>query len=350
MAAVDSILRRNDVLSLLRQMQSGAIPELKPELEAGRGFFYPAAENIISTGTEDTNFILNTLAELDILRRELNDTFNSCPKCGGACLIFSVRCPTCNSSRLEKGQVLEHLTCGHVDFERAFVRGNVYLCPKCKKTMSTLGVDYRRPGSYYKCLQCGRITGLPSKYFTCSSCKTVTAEEDLNLTQGYRYTLNPEKIGLLTNYTLDLTSLIEVAESKGWVVKTPATIQGNSGVTHTFTFLAHRPNSPPNDGLAIDVEVSAERVGQQKILTLFSKGLDTAVQSTALGVVGEIEEPAKTLARSFGIHLVVGRYVGEVMTGLAAYLTEYIKKRGRNDLRIEAEQLESFIKSLEKVT
>jgi len=350
MASADSILRRNDVLSLLRLMQSGGISELKPELDPHKGFHYPAAESIITTGTEDTNSILNTLAGLDILKRELDDSVNSCPKCGGVCSIFTVRCPTCNSTKLEKGPVLEHLVCGHVDFEQSFVKGSVYQCPKCRKTMTTLGVDYRRPGSYYKCHQCGRIIGLPAKYYTCTRCSTVTAEEDMVLTQAYRYILNPEKTGFIANYTLDLTPLIEVAESRGWIVRTPATIQGASGVTHTFTFLAHGPNSTPNDGLAVDVEISAEMVGQQKVLTLFSKALDTAVQSTALGVVGGIEEPAKTLARSFGIHLVVGNYVGEVMAGLAAYLSEYIKRRSKDSLRIEAENLESFIRALEKVT
>ena len=350
MASADSILRRHDVLSLLRLMQSGGITELKPQLDPHKGFYYPAAESVIITGTEDTNSILNTLSELDILKKELDDSVNACPKCGGVCSIFTIRCPTCNSSKLEKGPVLEHLICGHVDFEQSFIKGNVYQCPKCRKIMTTLGVDYRRPGTYYKCHQCGRITGLPSRFYTCTRCNTVTAEEDLVLTPAHRYMLNPEKLGFIANYTLDLTPLIEMAESRGWIVRTPATIQGTSGVTHTFTFLAHGPNSAPNDGLAVDVEVSAEMVRQQKVLTLFSKALDTAVQSTALGVVGTIEESAKTLARSFGIHLVVGNHVGEVVSGLAAYLSEYIKRRSKDSLRVEAEHLESLIRALEKVT
>ncbi|MEM4316151.1 MAG: hypothetical protein QXT66_07380 [Nitrososphaerota archaeon] len=350
MATADSILRRGDVINLLRLMQSGTISELRPELDSQRGFYYPSVEGIINSGTEDVNLILRTLADLEILKRELQDSVNSCPKCGGVCHVFSVRCPTCNSTRLEKGPVIEHLACGHIDFEQAFIRGNVYQCPKCRKTMTTLGVDYRRPGSYYKCIQCGRITGLPTRYYTCTRCNNISAEEDLALSQGYRYVLNPEKSAFISNYTLDLRTLIETAESSGWVVRTPATIQGNSGVAHTFAFLAHNPRSPPNEGLAIDVEVSVDKVDQSKVLSLFSKALDAAIQSTALGVVGDIEERAKVLARSFGIHLVVGSNVADVMARLSVYLSEFIKRKGELSLKVEAEELEKLIKSLEKVS
>ena len=350
MVLEDSILRRSDVLQLLSQLRSGKVKELRPVLDPLKGFRYPTAEEVIKTGTDDVNYILNTLARLDVLRGEIQESLNACSKCGGASHFFTYRCPSCSSSKLEKGPVLEHLVCGHVDFEQAFVKGGVYQCPKCKKTMTTLGVDYRRPGTYYKCLNCGRISAIPARHYICVSCKTDSEEEGLTLFSGFTYTLNPEKIDVISNYTLDLNPLINFVQSKNWLPITPATLKGNSGVSHTFTFLAHPPYAPPREGVAIDVDISDEPVDQQRVLTLFSKALDVGVKNTALAVVGDVNESARSLAKAFGIMLFIGKTVEEVYNSLFSYLGDLIARKSKESLRVEAEYLESLIRSLERIS
>jgi hypothetical protein len=216
--------------------------------------------------------------------------------------------------------------------------------------MTTLGVDYRRPGTYFKCLQCGRISALPARHYICANCKTDSDEEGLILLPGVVYTLNPEKMDVISSYTLDLSPITNLVRSRGWISVTPAALKGNSGVTHTFTFLAHPAYVTPREGVAIDIDIADVSVDQQRVLTLFSKALDAGVKNTALAVVGDINESARSLAKAFGIMLFVGKSVEEVNNSLCSYLGDLIVRKSRESLRVEAESLESLIKSLERIS
>ena len=95
--------------------------------------------------------VLEALAEAGILKRTFYDQVLSCPKCGSSAFQVRYLCPFCGSPNVERGQVIEHYACGHVDFEENFYSlGGELKCPLCGEKLNLIGVDYRRVGKAYK--------------------------------------------------------------------------------------------------------------------------------------------------------------------------------------------------------
>jgi len=94
----------------------------------------------------------------------------ACPFCGSLKPSLLLQCPQCGSGQLSKGEALEHMKCGGVDFRFNFQRDNGELiCPKCGKRLRQLGVDYRKVSSLYKCSN-GHFFSLPVFSFKCLEC------------------------------------------------------------------------------------------------------------------------------------------------------------------------------------
>lgn len=134
------------------------------------------------------------IAELDkleaegIVEAQPIHTVVGCPRCPSTEAVFHIVCPDCRSVQLTKGEALEHLTCGHVDFRSSYERDGDLVCPKCGRKMKQIGVDYRRLGSYYKCNN-NHISGYPAFNFTCSQC-------------GEEFDLESAQIKILNRYRL----------------------------------------------------------------------------------------------------------------------------------------------------
>ncbi len=112
-----------------------------------------------------------------------------CPNCNSLKLAFYLNCPYCESILLEKGEALEHMECGHVDFRRRFEADGELRCPKCRKRLRLLGVDYRKASSIYRCSN-GHVFDEAVVKFKCLKCNnTFNLEEARISTQNlYRLT------------------------------------------------------------------------------------------------------------------------------------------------------------------
>lgn len=107
----------------------------------------------------------------------------SCNRCDSSSIIQLFHCQVCNSGNFRKGTLYEHFSCGNITPSETYKEDK---CPKCRKQIKILGVDYRQMEEYYICNDCGeQFTQLPYD-FLCQSCsnqfKLETAKWILNPT------------------------------------------------------------------------------------------------------------------------------------------------------------------------
>jgi len=88
----------------------------------------------------------------------------SCNSCGSMKLAQLFQCPSCKDSRFEQTKLIEHFDCGNFSDESTYVDDK---CPKCKKQIKALGVDYRIMSNRYLCKNCGEVF---QDIFTASLC------------------------------------------------------------------------------------------------------------------------------------------------------------------------------------
>ena len=92
----------------------------------------------------------------------------SCNQCDSVKVIQTFFCPSCKESDFKLTKLIEHFNCGNFSEEADYEDGK---CPKCKKEIKALGVDYRVLRDRYLCKNCGEIFQELSSHFLCSKCE-----------------------------------------------------------------------------------------------------------------------------------------------------------------------------------
>ncbi|MEM2088820.1 MAG: hypothetical protein QXF52_09170 [Thermoproteota archaeon] len=286
---VSSLLNRSDVQALLKALSDGSLTVLRPELNLNGGFVYPDAERIMGSSQRLIKEVLETLAEENILSGELSMVATVCPYCGDNRFTVELTCPHCGSARMRMGVTIEHLECGYIGFEEE-VRDMI--CPKCRKRMRALGIDYRKPGVLYRCLSCKEFTGEPRRKYTCLSENHVFYEDEGVSRELYSYRLNPEKKDFIGRWVMDLTPVAVALRAKGWRVEAPARIIGKSGVEHTFSLSAFRDDG--NVEVLTDILVN-DRPIDDSALSLIFKALDVDAAKRIMVFIPELTVKARAL-------------------------------------------------------
>ncbi|NMC59758.1 MAG: response regulator [Candidatus Methanofastidiosa archaeon] len=117
------------------------------------------------------NQTLNLLSKYDYVKKvEKSPIVFKCPICASYDYRLIVKCPLCGSDYLEKGDVIEHYNCGHVDMYSNFESGTKLSCPKCGDNLRQIGEDYRKVGDWIHCRQCGEFFGEGNLNLLCNSC------------------------------------------------------------------------------------------------------------------------------------------------------------------------------------
>jgi predicted RNA-binding Zn-ribbon protein involved in translation (DUF1610 family) len=286
---ISSLLNRSDVQALLKALSDGSLTVLKPELSPNGEFTYPDAERIMGSSPRLVKEVLETFAEENILSEELSTVATVCPYCGDNRFTVELTCPHCGSTRLRMGVTIEHLECGYIGFEEE-VRDMI--CPKCRKRMRALGIDFRKPGVLYRCLSCKEFVSEPRRKYTCLRENHVFYEDESVSRELHSYRLNPEKKDFVGRWVMDLTPVIEVLRAKGWRVEAPARIMGKSGVEHTFSLSAFQDDG--NIGILTDILVN-DRPIDDSALSLIFKALDVDASKRIMIFIPELTVKARAL-------------------------------------------------------
>ncbi len=155
---------------------------------------------------------LELLAHLDLLRRRHFTRTHQCGRCGSARLNTYEACTQCGGANLAEESLIHHFRCGWQEAESHFTQGRILVCPKCRRELRHLGVDYDKPGMVLACRSCKATNSEPAVQFGCLDCSMVTPSADAASVDWYHYDLTEEGILALRQGhlpRLDIGTLLE---------------------------------------------------------------------------------------------------------------------------------------------
>ncbi|MGI0087700.1 MAG: response regulator [Nitrosotalea sp.] len=91
----------------------------------------------------------------------------SCNLCNSVMIEQDFHCPSCNSNNFSHAKLIEHFKCGNVTPENTYENN---ICPKCRKELKIIGVDYKTIDNFYICNNCKNKFPEPSVKYICGKC------------------------------------------------------------------------------------------------------------------------------------------------------------------------------------
>ncbi len=179
---------------ILSELNAREIFELNPEFNFEKGVIYPQLKDIKDISGLELKRLLEQLANIGYLIREIVDGLLTCPDCSSTKLQIKLICPICNFNALEKTLITEHFICGLKTISRKFITSTGMFCPKCNLELKTDGIDYTNVGIFYYCHKCKNYFNIPSKFLLCHNCGLKFPEENANLTNIIGYKVNKEQL------------------------------------------------------------------------------------------------------------------------------------------------------------
>ncbi len=109
-----------------------------------------------------------------------------CNSCGSLKLSQLFQCPSCKNSRFEQTKLIEHFDCGNFSQDSTYVDDK---CPKCKKQIKALGVDYRIMSNRYVCKNCSDVFQDVFTEYLCLKCNNTFKMDDGKWKESMEYKL-----------------------------------------------------------------------------------------------------------------------------------------------------------------
>lgn len=315
---------RIDTQKILSKIRDAGLEVIEPRFTHVEGIEYPMLRDT-GLSPQAIESILEDLSKLEILMKESSSNVALCPTCHSHRISIHFVCSVCESYNLEKGHVLEHLTCGYIGLEKDFQREGQLICPKCRKPLRALGVDYKRQKNVYKCLDCSSLLPLPDRRYNCEN-NHVFREEELTLKNIYRYIVNPSRRSLIEQLTMDLRPLLLEGAKLGLHARSPAIVKGKSGVEHEFSIAFWKNvmlTTIPD--IVVEIHLSDEVVNEMTVLALYAKMIDVEVRKAILAVTPELNENARKLAKIYGIQVAESRDLNELIENTKKSLRSLIE-------------------------
>lgn len=290
---------------LLRLLRERGISYIDSVVEKG-AIRFPEVESELELDTDGVARVIESLEKSGVLERIVERSLYSCPECGDACFQVKTACSSCGSPELLVGQVIEHLTCGHIDFDNAFLWEDRLRCPKCGRHLRAIGVDYRRIGRAFKCLKCGAISPVANELYRCRNCGSENIKDKLKILHLHRFKVNKEALSSIGDVPEKLYLLSRNLESEGIIVEFDKSVKGSSGVYHTFTLSIKYPGS--GDGspdLVMDiVPMDDPSKRKSEVLAFYVKAIDVPIGRKALAVYPKIGEEFRKLLSTIRVELI----------------------------------------------
>jgi hypothetical protein len=140
------------------------------------------------------------------LRGEFADIIHLCSGCGYFQLNFREVCPRCRSANLTEEMNIHHFRCGYVGGETEFPDMR---CPKCRRRLKHIGVDYDLPSVSFRCFSCKEVFGEPQVANLCIKCGKDTPVEETLKRIVRSYFLTPEGKRYAVDGRREISSLIK---------------------------------------------------------------------------------------------------------------------------------------------
>jgi len=326
MSKLAAVFKDRRIQGLLRDLKEGRVEAIDPVIDVNSGVEYPSLIKFFGSH-EDAEAALQLLSEIGVLVGDVVDNIAVCPHCQSHRLLLKNRCPSCGSSKLVRGSMIEHLSCGHIDFRDRFEAEEGLLCPKCRKPLGSLGADYRIYSFLYRCIDCGSFFTDPRIEFSCDKGHKFDEREiDIQSIKAYR--LNPEKKNLLDKFTLNLEEAFKPILADRWRLEAPAKVKGASGAEHEFSFALWNNRDGKDGGppeVVGSIHISSQAATATDVLALWAKAVDAGVKHKVLATFSGKDEYAEMLAENYDVKIVSGRDSAEIHEGLRKLMEKIVK-------------------------
>jgi len=303
LSGLSKVLSDPKYQGLLKALKDGKLTVVEPTVSFDNGVEYPKVKEYFGSATEARE-ALSALVEAGLLTPETVDNIMVCPHCRTHKLMVKALCPACGSSRLSRGAMIEHSSCGHMDFEEKFKGEFGMICPRCGKPVSE--GDYRVLSALYRCLECKRVFSDPKREYTCANGHRL-GEGSLVFEEVRAYKLSPEKRALLEHVMLDLEELFKSLREEGLTVESNVVIAGRSGVAHDFSFAVWDDGDKGKPPLVVGLVQASERVAAPDVLALHVKAFDVGAERKLILARGAVDGGVRDLAKTYGIEIVESR-------------------------------------------
>lgn len=125
-------------------------------------------------------FFQQKLMDLKFIReKRFVDRVYLCPVCSDSHLLFVECCPKCDSSKIHQEPVIHHFRCANISPESTYYFDGELRCPKCKRFLHHIGVDYDTPASVYTCDMCSNTFINSTMRVECTKCGHSSTPEKL---------------------------------------------------------------------------------------------------------------------------------------------------------------------------
>jgi hypothetical protein len=317
----EALLSDSKVLLLLSDLIKNNLQELLPEIDPNYGVKYPLAEKLLERHSDEIKILIEKLVKHGILFKKFYEKIMACPNCYSINVTTHYHCPFCNSIDIEKKVLIEHVLCGNIEDKNRYERNGKLVCPKCGNELKSPNVDYRTIGSWFECNSCHKKFDIPNLIHFCRNCKRNFNVGEISLINVYSYKLN-EKVRHEIEEKLIIAPIKKAFEGFNYKVEVPGTLKGSSGTLHTFNLVASKTYENETKAIALDISLSTSVVEEQSVITLFAKVFDTRPNKSILVTMPVLSEKGKKMAELYGIKILEGKNVEEIINGLKLFLSE----------------------------
>jgi len=314
------LYKDHKVQLLISQFVSEELDTLNPVYDPKQGFRYPIIDKILSDSSSTEKF-LQQMFDGGVLERKLYDKIVYCPSCNSANLSIHYTCPHCKSFDVKKSALIEHIKCGYIDTEDHFQEEDKLVCPRCKKELTSPGVDYHKAGVWCTCNQCGKSFDIPVPAHFCRECHENFTFDEAIYKDIYSYTLTPDaakeaKLGCVLT-----VPIIEFLETRGFKVESPGFLNGKSGTRHMFDLTAVSAGKEKSTTV-IDFATSDDVVSEQSVIAMFAKIFDATPDRACLVAIPKMNENGRKLASLYKIDLVEAKDQSTAIESLKSCVNE----------------------------
>ena len=261
-----------------------------PLAASKEGGHYPDIVGISLSKAED---LIQDLVKKGLaFEGEVEFSVAACPLCGSCSQVALISCKNCGSFRVHEVKYYRH-TCGYVGGESNFLTEGKLRCPQCK---SSEGIELYH--KRYYCQDCKTESDEVNIAFKCGSCGSFYDESNMMLKQFKKIELSREGLEEYEKINRALSTQIQRLRAQGYTIERPATLIGESGVTHSFEAVARRGD---------EVIAIASSFGEPLTQVLFKLGVaKTDLKLSRLIVItGKPSSTAeREFARSLGIEII----------------------------------------------
>jgi hypothetical protein len=264
---------------LLNYLVDQKINEIVPVTYHDR-IVYDILQNYEVKEKKQLDAILDSLTEKGYFEKKEYDRVIHCPRCKSIHMHVKYNCPQCQSTKVNRHELIEHTNCGFIGEIEEFQKPDeTMMCPKCGKDVKYVegDGDYEVIGISYECDNCGYKFDKPDTTDYCQNCGKIYDYRNSLYISIYTYTLTDKitEITPLREVRDVLRSIESTLTEKEYTVQLEGMIEGKSGEMRFFDMVANKGK----DQLVLDVSSWGK---EQDLMNLLGKKMDIEPKATII--------------------------------------------------------------------